>query len=65
MDTLWDIIYLGAKYVESLIDKIENFPIEKRRQIVHIILSHQGYIEDGFGSPVNPQTVEATFFSLP
>jgi 3'-5' exoribonuclease len=55
-------IYLGAKYVETLIDKIENFNNEKKKQIVHLILSHQGYIEDGFGSPVNPQTVEATFF---
>ena len=55
-------IYLGAKYVESLIDKIENFPEEKRKVISHLILSHQGYRADGFGSPVDPATLEATFF---
>lgn len=55
-------IYLGAQYVDSLIDKIENFPEEKRKQIIHLILSHQGYKEDGFGSPVDPATLEATFF---
>lgn len=55
-------IYLGAIYVEKLIERIENFPESKKKQIIHIVLSHQGYREDGFGSPVDPSTLDAVFF---
>ena len=55
-------IYMGAKYVEDLCLSQEGFPTEKRRQIVHLVLSHQGERSDGFGSPVDPQTPEAIFF---
>jgi 3'-5' exoribonuclease len=55
-------IYMGAKFVEDLCLSLEGFPSEKRRQIVHLVLSHQGERSDGFGSPVDPQTPEAIFF---
>jgi len=55
-------IYMGAKFAEDLIAGIENFPLVKKRRIMHLILSHQGERSDGFGSPVDPSTVEAVFF---
>ncbi len=59
---LWGHIYMGAKFVDDLINDIGDFPLEKRRQIIHLILSHQGFKEDMFGSPVDPATPEAVFF---
>lgn len=59
---LWGHIYIGAKFVDGLIEKIEGFPTEKRRQIIHLILSHQGFKKDMYGSPVDPATPEAIFF---
>jgi 3'-5' exoribonuclease len=59
---LFGHIYMGAKFVEELIEKIGNFPISKKKQIIHLILSHQGERAEGFGSPVDPSTVEAVFF---
>jgi 3'-5' exoribonuclease len=49
-------ITLGAILVEKRIKQIEGFPEETRRQLIHLVLSHQG---DGeMGSPVKPMTVE-------
>lgn len=59
---LWGHIYIGAKIVDDLIENIKGFPLEKRRQIIHLILSHQGFKKDMFGSPVDPSTPEAVFF---
>jgi len=59
---LWGHIYIGAKFVDGLIEEIKSFPLEKRRQIIHLILSHQGFKKDMFGSPVDPATPEAVFF---
>ncbi|MCX7830184.1 MAG: hydrolase, partial [Acidobacteria bacterium] len=55
-------IYIGAKFVEDLNEEIKNFPLEKKKNIIHLILSHQGFKKDGFGSPVDPSTPEAVFF---
>jgi 3'-5' exoribonuclease len=55
-------IYMGAKYTEDLCLSIPGFPEIKRRHLVHLVLSHQGDRNDGFGSPVDPQTPEAVFF---
>ncbi len=50
-------IYLGATLVEDKIDQQPDFPPEIRRQLVHLILAHQG---DGtMGSPVKPMTPES------
>lgn len=50
-------ITLGALFVEETIKQIEGFPDELRRQLLHLILSHQG--EGAMGSPVKPMTPEA------
>jgi 3'-5' exoribonuclease len=50
-------INIGMMIVEQLAEKIDGFPIEKKRLLEHIILSHHGTRE--FGSPVLPATVEA------
>jgi len=55
-------IYMGARMVEKLCDAIPDFPDEKRRHIVHIVLSHQGERSEGFGSAADPSTPEAIFF---
>ena len=53
-------IYSGARLAEKYMG--DDFPPEKRRLLVHLILSHQGDRSEGFGSPVDPSTPEAIFF---
>jgi len=55
-------IYMGARLVERLCDGLPGFPEEKRRHLVHIVLSHQGERSLGFGSAADPATPEAIFF---
>ncbi len=55
-------IYMGARLVERLCDGLPGFPDEKRRHLVHIVLSHQGERSLGFGSAADPATPEAIFF---
>jgi 3'-5' exoribonuclease len=53
-------ISIGAQNVRIAIEKMEKqseFPEEKKRLLIHLILSHQGELEHG--SPVLPQTREA------
>lgn len=50
-------LFQGTLIVERLIDRIPNFPAEKRRQLLHIIVSHHGEVER---SPVLPMTLEAS-----
>ena len=59
---LWGHIYMGARLVDRLCDGIPGFPEEKRRHLVHIVLSHQGDRSEGFGSAADPATPEAIFF---
>lgn len=47
----------GDHYVASLIEKIAGFPPELTLRLRHLIVSHQGALEQG--SPVVPQTPEA------
>ena len=57
---LWGHISMGAQQVRNMIEgleKEEQFPVELKRQIIHLILSHQGELEHG--SPVLPATLEA------
>lgn len=49
-------IYIGSAIVEKLIQGLPDFPEEKRRQLLHIILSHHGEVER---SPILPMTLEA------
>ncbi len=50
-------IAMGAFFVEERMKRIEGFPEETRRQLLHLILSHQGSGE--MGSPIKPMTFEA------
>jgi 3'-5' exoribonuclease len=47
----------GALLVDRRIGAIEGFPDELRKQLLHLILSHQGGGDKG--SPVKPMTLEA------
>jgi 3'-5' exoribonuclease len=50
-------IVIGYRRVENAVERIPDFPEELRKQILHLILSHQGELEKG--SPVVPMTLEA------
>jgi len=50
-------IVLGANRVEKEIDRIPDFPAELKKKLLHVILSHQGELEQG--SPVVPMMIEA------
>lgn len=50
-------IVQGTLFIERKIGELENFPPETRRQLLHLILSHQG--DGSMGSPVRPMTLEA------
>jgi len=50
-------ITIELQWIQNAISKIDNFPSELRRQLLHILLSHHGKLE--FGSPVLPKTPEA------
>ena len=50
-------IVQGAQLVREKIASISNFPVELERHLLHLILSHQGKLEQA--SPVVPMTLEA------
>jgi 3'-5' exoribonuclease len=57
---LWGHISIGAQQIRTLIEEMEKnegFSPELKRQLIHLILSHQGELEHG--SPVLPATMEA------
>lgn len=57
---LWGHISMGAQWLRQWIEVLEKtggFPIELKRQLIHLVLSHQGQLDHG--SPVTPQTMEA------
>jgi len=57
---LWGHIVIGAQNVRTLIEQMdqkEPFPEEIKKQLIHLLLSHQGALEHG--SPVVPMTPEA------
>lgn len=50
-------ITIGYDTIRQTIDSIEDFPAELSHQLLHMLLSHQGKLEQG--SPVVPLTIEA------
>ena len=57
---LWGHISIGAQRIRSFIEEMEQekgFPEELKKNVIHLILSHQGELEHG--SPVLPATLEA------
>jgi 3'-5' exoribonuclease len=55
---LLDHLYISCEMVKERIEKLET-PQELSNQILHMILSHHGYVINGWGSPVDPKTPEA------
>lgn len=49
-------IFLGTRIVDTLLQQLPDFPEEKRRLLMHMILSHHGEVER---SPIVPMTLEA------
>lgn len=54
-------VTLGYSFVKSFIEKIDDFPDTLERELLHLLLSHQGKREKG--SPVEPMTREAFILS--
>jgi 3'-5' exoribonuclease len=50
-------IVQGTMFLDQKLREIPDFPEETRRQLIHLILSHQG--DPSMGSPVKPATLEA------
>ncbi len=59
---LYGEIALGYYRVRRLIERLDGFPPELERALLHIILSHHGSLEHG--SPVVPCTREATLVHM-
>ena len=55
---LLDHTYISCEMVKERMITLET-PEEISNQILHMILSHHGYMSNGWGSPVNPKTPEA------
>jgi 3'-5' exoribonuclease len=55
---LLDHIYISCEMVKAKVEKLE-ISDKISNQILHMILSHHGYINYGWGSPVDPKTPEA------
>lgn len=55
---LLDHIYISCEMVKEKMDELE-IPSELSIQILHMILSHHGKVELGWGSSVDPKTPEA------
>ncbi len=50
-------IVMAASWIENACQQIPNFPDELKTLLLHLILSHQGKLENA--SPVEPKTIEA------
>ena len=50
-------IVIAANIIEKEAEKIEEFPLDLRDQLLHLVLSHQGKLE--YASPVVPRTLES------
>lgn len=50
-------IVIAALDIENTINSIKDFPADLKNQLLHLILSHQGKLEQA--SPVEPKTLEA------
>jgi 3'-5' exoribonuclease len=50
-------IVIAFNWIEQKISQISDFPDALRQRLLHIILSHHGFLE--YGSPKEPKTLEA------
>jgi len=57
---LLDHLFISCDMVnEKIRDCVGEMPEDQKTQLLHIILSHHGDVQNGWGSPVSPQTPEA------
>ena len=57
---LWGHISMGAQWLRQWIESLEKtsgFSLELKKQLIHLVLSHQGQLDHG--SPITPKTLEA------
>ncbi len=52
----------GLLMVDRIVSGLPEFPLDLKNKLYHLILSHQGKLE--FGSPIQPQTLEAMVLSF-
>lgn len=52
-------VFMGAEMVDEKCRSIDGFPDLLRKKIVHIVLSHHGKLENGWGSAKDPALPEA------
>ena len=52
-------VFIGAEMVDEKCRSIEGFPDLLRKKLVHIVLSHHGKLENGWGSAKDPALPEA------
>jgi 3'-5' exoribonuclease len=50
-------IVIAYNWIEQKISTIESFPEDLRQRLLHVIISHHGFLE--YGSPKEPKTIEA------
>ncbi len=55
-------IYIGADWLSKRMEKIGGFPVKRKNELLHCILSHHGELE--FGSPKKPELAEAIALSM-
>lgn len=54
-------IIIGIQMVDEKLKQVDQFPLEKKRLLKHMIISHHGTRE--FGSPEPPKTLEAVLLN--
>ncbi len=52
-------VFMGAEMVDEKCRSIDGFPELLRKKLVHIVLSHHGSLENGWGSAKDPALPEA------
>ncbi len=57
-------VFLSAEIVDEKIKDMKNFPELMRKKLIHIILSHHGPLENGWGSAKDPAIPEAEIVAL-
>ncbi len=55
-------IVIADRIITSKLARLSDFPLEKKKLVRHLVLSHQGTLDQG--SPVVPQTLEANVLYL-
>ncbi len=57
-------IYFGAEMIKEKCSSLENFPEELKRKLIHMVLSHHGKVQQGWGSTKDPMFPEAMVIAM-